>query len=57
MSVPERKMAVTTDRPWIDWERIDSRLPDPLTAFSIGRVTSTSTSSGERPGVSVWMTT
>ena len=57
MSVPSRKIAVTTESPWIDSDRIDSRLPAPLTAASIGPVTSASTSSGESPGASVWMTT
>ncbi len=49
--------AVTTDNPWIDCERMDSTLATPLIAFSTGRVTSDSTSSGERPGASVWITT
>jgi len=55
--VPSRKVAVTTESPWIDSDRIDSRLPTPFTAASIGRVTSASTSSGESPDASVWMTT
>ncbi len=48
---------MTTASPWIDSDRIVSRPPTPFTAASIGRVTSASTSSGESPDASVWMTT
>ena len=57
MSVPSLKTAVTTERPWIDWERSASRFPRPLIAFSTGRVTSDSTCSGVSPGASVWTIT
>src|SRR5436309_7813333 len=52
MSVPSLNTAVTTDNPWIDSERMDSRLPTPLSSLSMGRVTSASTCSGARPGAS-----
>jgi len=50
-------MMVMTERPWIDTERSDSTPGTPLTAFSIGWVTSTSTCSAVRPGASAWMPT
>jgi len=40
-----------------DCDLMDSRFATPLTAFSTGRVTRASTSSGESPGASVWITT
>jgi len=57
MSVPVRKMAVITEKPWIDCERIASRAPTPFIARSTGVVTSASTSSGDNPGASVMTTT
>ncbi len=51
--MPSLKTAVMTDSPEMDSERNDSMLPRPLMVFSSGRVTSTSTCSGERPGASV----
>ena len=56
-SVPSLKTAVMMDRPWMDSERSDSMSPRPLTIVSTGRVTSSSTCSGDRPGASVWITT
>ncbi len=41
----------------MDWERIAARPLTPAMAPSIGRVTRTSTCSGEKPGASVWMET
>jgi len=56
-SLCSSKTAVITESPCTDCERMDSRLATPLMAFSTGRVTSASTSSGESPGASVWITT
>ena len=53
MSVPARKVAVTTDTPWIAFDRRPARPGRPLTAPSTAWVTSTSTCSGLRPGASV----
>ena len=52
-SVPSLKTAVMMESPWMDSERNDSMSPRPFTIASTGRVTSTSTCSGERPGASV----
>src|SRR5262245_45541117 len=41
----------------MDWERKTSSRAIPLTACSMGSVTSCSTSVAERPGASVWTTT
>ena len=57
MSALSLKTAVTTLRPWMLSERTESRSEAPLTAFSTGRVTRTSTWSAERPGASVWIVT
>src|SRR5262245_42824670 len=57
MSVPSWKMISTTERPWTDLERSTSSRGMPLTAYSMGSVTSCSISLGDRPGASVWMTT
>jgi hypothetical protein len=57
MSLDEAKNTVTTDTPWIELERSVCTLGTPLMAFSIGRVTRTSTCSGVSPTASVWMLT
>ena len=46
-----------TDRPGMDSERMVASPVAPLTAFSIGLVTSCSTCSAVKPGASVWMST
>ena len=46
-------MIVITDSPGMDWDLIDSMPIVPPKFFSIGRVTSDSTKSDERPGDSV----
>ena len=57
MSLPEAKVTVMTDRPWIEFERMVARPGRPLIATSTACVTSTSTCSGFRPGASVWTVT
>ena len=52
-SVPSLKTTVMMDSPSMDSERSDSMSPSPLIMVSTGRVTRTSTCSGERPGASV----
>jgi hypothetical protein len=47
MSVPSPSTAVITESPWIDCDRTAAIPWRPLMAFSIGRVTSASTCSGE----------
>ena len=56
-SASSAKIKLTTDRPWIDCERIAVSRARPPSAVSIGRVISTSVSSADRPGASVWMIT
>ncbi len=56
-SLPDRKAAVITDRPWMEVERRVSSPGRPPTATSTGWVTSTSTCSESRPGASVWIVT
>ena len=46
-------MAVMVDNPAMDSERNEAMFPKPLMVFSRGRVTRTSTCSGDRPGASV----
>ncbi len=48
---------VTTDSPGMDSERRVASPAEPLTAFSIGRVTSSSTCCGAKPGASVCTST
>ncbi len=48
---------VMTDRPGMDSERMVASPCAPLTAFSIGLVTSCSTCWAVKPGASVWMST
>jgi len=48
---------VTSDRPGMDSERMVESPGAPLTAFSIGLVTSCSTCWAVKPGASVWMST
>src|SRR5262249_58624714 len=57
MSLAGSKMTVITERPWIDAERKLLTPGVPLTTFSNGWVTSTSTCSGESPGASVCIVT
>ena len=57
MSVFSLKTAVITDRPAMDSERSEAMLPRPLMVCSIGRVTSASTCSGDKPGASVCTST
>src|SRR6056297_2932136 len=57
MSVPHWNTAMTRDRPMEDSERTESMPGAPSTRLSMGTVTSCSTSSGEKPGASVWITT
>ena len=56
-SIWSSKVAVTTDRPWMELERSAARLGVPFNEDSMGRVTRLSTSCEERPGASVWTTT
>ena len=53
MSVPQSNSTQTTDRPTPDTDRTRRTPVAPLSWDSRGRVTSTSTSSGARPGASV----
>ena len=53
MSVPQRNSSVTSDWPARETERTSRTLRMMLTASSMGRVTSVSTSSGAAPGSSV----
>jgi hypothetical protein len=57
MSEPSSNSTVTTDNPGMDWERMRSTPEAPSSAFSIGCDTSDSTSSGDSPAASVWITT
>src|SRR2546422_397414 len=57
MLVPHVKTTITVDSPAEDLERTTSTPGVPLTAVSMRKVISVSTSSGERPGASVWITT
>ena len=56
-SVPRSNRIWTDDRPSTDLERSVIRSGTPFTAVSIGTVTRLSTSSVERPGASVWIST
>ena len=53
MSVPQSNSTHTTDRPMPDADRTRFTPVAPLSWYSMGRLTSTSTSSGARPGASV----
>jgi hypothetical protein len=53
MSLRRPKVAVITERPWIEFERMVARPGNPLSATSTACVTSTSTCSGLSPGASV----
>ena len=58
MSVPGSKIITIDDRPAIDWDRISWRNATPCSrSASRGTVTSSSTSSAERPSASVWTST
>ncbi len=57
MSVPHSNSTQTIDRPMPDADRTRCTPVAPLSRYSMGRVTSTSTSSGARPGASVMMVT
>jgi hypothetical protein len=57
MSVPGLKMRMISDRSGTDLERITSSPGTPLSAFSRGTVTSSSTSVAERPREIVWIST
>ena len=56
-SVPSSKISTTDDSPSTDFERIVFSPGVPLSAFSSGTLTRLSTSSVERPGASVWIST
>ena len=57
MSVPQSNSTHTTEKPLVDCERTRRTPVLPLTAVSIGNVTSCSTSSVAIPPASVMMTT
>ena len=56
-SVPSSKISTTDDRPSTDFERIVFSQGVPLRAFSSGMLIRLSTSSVDRPGASVWIST
>jgi hypothetical protein len=57
ISLPRWNRIWTDDRPSTDFERRVARPGTPLTTVSIGTVTRLSTSSVDRPGASVWIST
>ncbi len=56
-SVPSLKIRTTDDRPSTDFDRRIFKPVVPLSEFSSGTLTKASTSSVERPGASVWIST